>query len=263
MDLGLKGKTALVAASSKGLGKAIAKGLASEGANVCICARSQETLEATATEIRQDTGADVLAVTADVSQPQDVQRLVEAVVEQFGGLDILINNAGGPPAGTFDTIPEEAYQGALELNLLSTVNLCRAAVPIMKEHGWGRVINMTSISVKQPIAGLILSNMARAGVIGFAKTLATELAPHGILVNSVCPGIIFTDRITQLAESRSQTQGITPQQVIANMEADIPVGRLGKPDELANLVVFLCSERASYITGTTIQADGGMYKGLQ
>ena len=263
MDLGLKGKTALVAASSKGLGKAIAKGLASEGANVCICARTQETLEATATEIRQDTGADVLAVTADVSQPQDVQRLVEAVVEQFGGLDILINNAGGPPAGTFDTIPEEAYQGALELNLLSTVNLCRAAVPIMKEHGWGRVINMTSISVKQPIAGLMLSNMARAGVIGFAKTLATELAPHGILVNSVCPGIIFTDRITQLAESRSQTQGITPQQVIANMEADIPVGRLGKPDELANLVVFLCSERASYITGTTIQADGGMYKGLQ
>ena len=262
MELGLKGKIALVAASSKGLGKAIAKGLAAEGAKVGICARHAGTLEATAEEIQRDTGAEVLSVVADVSQPSDVERLVNRVVEHFGGLDILVNNAGGPPAGTFETLVPEAYQAALELNLLSTVNLCRAAVPIMKQRGWGRIINMTSISVKQPIPGLMLSNMARTAVIGFAKTLASELAPHHILVNNVCPGIIFTDRITQLAEVRSKDQGISPEQVIANMEADIPLGRLGKPEELANLVVFLASERASYITGATIQVDGGMYRGL-
>jgi 3-oxoacyl-[acyl-carrier protein] reductase len=262
MNLGLKDKVAVVGASSKGLGKAIALGLAEEGAKVTICARNAETLEATAAEIREKTGATVLAVPTDVSQPEQIKRLIDSAVERFGGIDILVNNAGGPRAGRFADLSPEDYQAALNLNLLSTINLCRAVVPIMRQRGGGRIINLTSVSVKQPIDGLMLSNMARTGVIGFAKTLALELAPDRILVNNVCPGIIFTDRIQHLATVRAKDAGITVDQAIANMTKDIPLGRIGDPQEFANLVVFLASERASYITGTTIQVDGGLVKGL-
>jgi 3-oxoacyl-[acyl-carrier protein] reductase len=262
MELGLKDKVVVVGASSKGLGKAIALGLAEEGAKVTICARSADTLEATAAEIREKTGADVLAVPTDVSQPEEVQNLIDQTVAHFGGVDILVNNAGGPRAGRFNDLSAQDYQDAVQLNLFSTINLCLATVPSMKARGGGRIINLTSVSVKQPVDGLMLSNMARTGVIGFAKTLASELAVDKILVNNVCPGIIFTDRIQQLATVRAEEAGITFDEAIANMTKDIPLGRIGDPQEFANLVVFLASERASYITGTTIQVDGGLVKGL-
>ena len=262
MDLGLKDKVAVVGASSKGLGKAIALGLAEEGAKVTICARDADTLEATAAEIRDKTGTEVLAASTDVSQPEQVSGLIDKAIDQFGGIDILVSNAGGPRAGRFADLSPEDYQAALHLNLLSTINLCRGVVPSMQARGGGRIINLTSVSVKQPVDGLMLSNMARTGVIGFAKTLASELASDNILVNNVCPGIIFTDRIKQLATVRAEEAGITYEDALANMTKDIPLGRIGDPKEFANLVVFLASGRASYITGTTIQVDGGMVKGL-
>ncbi len=262
MNLGLTGKIAVVGASSKGLGKAIALGLAQEGAKVAICARNSGTLEETATHIRNATGSEVLAVPTDVSKLDQVETLIGKVLSHFGGIDILVNNAGGPRAGRFDDLLEEDYHTAVHLNLMSTINLCRSVVPIMRRRGSGRIINLTSVSVKQPVDGLMLSNMARTGVIGFAKTLATELAPDNILVNNVCPGIIFTDRIKQLATVRAEEAGISYEATLEKMTADIPLGRIGDPEEFANLVVFLASEKASYITGTTIQADGGMVKSL-
>ena len=262
MDLGLKDKIAVVGASSKGLGRAIALGLAQEGANVTICARSEDVLEETADDIRKQTGSEVLSVPTDVSQPEQVESLIEKTVSNFGGIDILVNNAGGPRAGRFDDLSVEDYETAVYLNLMSTINLCRAAVPSMRSRGGGRIINLTSVSVKQPVDGLMLSNMARTGVIGFAKTLATELASDKILVNNVCPGIIFTDRIKQLATVRAEEAGITFDEAIEKMTGDIPLGRIGDPEEFANMVVFLASERSSYITGTTIQVDGGMVRSL-
>ena len=262
MEFGLTDKIAVVGASSKGLGRAIALGLAQEGAKVTICARNSDALDATAADIRRQTGSEVLAVPTDVSQPAQVDALINAAISRFGGIDILVNNAGGPRAGRFAELAAEDYQMAVQLNLMSTINLCRAVVPVMQARGGGRIINLTSVSVKQPVDGLMLSNMARTGVIGFAKTLATELAPDNILVNNVCPGIIFTDRIQQLATVRAEEAGITFEEALERMTADIPLGRIGEPTEFANLVVFLASERASYITGTTIQVDGGMVKAL-
>ena len=262
MNLGLTDKIAVIGASSKGLGRAIAFGLAQEGAKVAICARNKDVLDATAEEIRNQTGTDVLAVPTDVSKPEQVETLISTVLSHFGGIDILVNNAGGPRAGRFNDLSAEDYQDAVQLNLMSTINLCRAVVPTMQERGGGRIINLTSVSVKQPVDGLMLSNMARTGVIGFAKTLATELAPDKILVNNVCPGIIYTDRIQQLATVRAEEADITFDEALANMTANIPLGRIGAPDEFAALVVFLASEQASYITGTTIQVDGGMVKAL-
>ena len=262
MELGLTNKIAVVGASSKGLGKAIALGLAYEGARVTICARDNQVLEKTADEIREKTDTDVLAIPTDVSQPEQVKKLISTTIGHFGGIDILVNNAGGPRAGRFDDLSAKDYQDAVNLNLMSTINLCRAVVPWMQKRGGGRIINLTSVSVKQPVDGLMLSNMARTGVIGFAKTLATELAPDKILVNNVCPGIIFTDRIKQLASVRAEESGITYDQALENMTANIPLGRIGDPEEFANLVVFLASEKSSYITGTTIQVDGGMVRSL-
>ena len=262
MNLGLKDKIAVIGASSKGLGKAIALGLAHEGTKVIICARNSDILEETAEEIKKETGSEVLAIPTDVSQPDQIETLINQTVSHFGGIDILVNNAGGPRAGRFDDLSSDDYMSAVELNLMSTINLCRAVVPTMRERGGGRIINLTSVSVKQPVDGLMLSNMARTGVIGFAKTLATELAPDNILVNNVCPGIIFTDRIKQLATVRAEEAGISFDDALERMTADIPLGRIGDPEEFANLVVFLVSERASYITGTTIQADGGMVRSL-
>ncbi len=262
MNLGLKDKIAVVGASSKGLGKAIAFGLAQEGAKVVICARNNEVLIQTAEEISNATESEVLAIATDVSQPEQVEELIIETISYFGGIDILVNNAGGPKAGRFADLSAEDYQYAVHLNLMSTINLCRAVVPTMRERGGGRIINLTSVSVKQPVDGLMLSNMARTGVIGFAKTLATELAPDKILVNNVCPGIIFTDRIKQLATVRAEEAGTTFDEALKKMTADIPLGRIGDPEEFANLVVFLASEKSSYITGATIQVDGGMVKSL-
>lgn len=262
MNLGLTDKIAVVGASSKGLGKAIALGLAQEGAKVTICARNYDVLEKTAGEIRDATNSEVLAIPTDVSEPKQVENLIAKTIGNFGGIDILVNNAGGPRAGRFDDLSAEDYHDAVHLNLMSTINLCRAVVPWMRKRGGGRIINLTSVSVKQPVDGLMLSNMARTGVIGFAKTLATELASDKILVNNVCPGIIFTDRIKQLATVRAEEAGISFDEALEKMTADIPLGRIGDPEEFANLVVFLASEKSSYITGATIQVDGGMVRSL-
>ena len=262
MDLGLTNKIAVVGASSKGLGKAIALGLAQEGTKVTICARDNNVLEKTADEIRNVTNSEVLAIPTDVSDPKQVEVLIAKAIGHFGGIDILVNNAGGPKAGRFDDLSAEDYLDAVHLNLMSTINLCRAVIPWMRKRGSGRIINLTSVSVKQPVDGLMLSNMARTGVIGFAKTLATELASDKILVNNVCPGIIFTDRIKQLATVRAEEARITYEEALGKMTADIPLGRIGDPEEFANLVVFLASEKSSYITGATIQVDGGMVRSL-
>ena len=262
MDLGIKRKVALVAASSKGIGKAIAVGLADEGVNLSIFSRSEDEIERTASEIRARFDVDVLASAADVTNKEQIDLVIENTVRTHGGIDILINNAGGPPFGFFEDFESPDWQNALELNLLSGIYLAEKTVPLMKKRNWGRIVNITSIAVKQPIDGLILSNTSRAGLIGFSKTLSNELAKHNILINNICPGRIYTDRIKALAEKRAAQAGIEYEKAIEEMEKDIPLKRIGTPEELAALACFLASEKASYMTGTTIQVDGGLLRGL-
>jgi len=262
MDLGLQGRVAMVLASSKGLGRAIALGFAREGARVTICARGQEALDETKRQIEDETGVGILALTLDVSLRESHTKLVEETLSRFGQIDVLVNNSGGPPAGNPLTLPDSSWQEALDLNLLSTVFMTKEVIPHMMPRRWGRVINLTSYSVKQPVDSLVLSNMARAGVVGFAKTLASELAPHNITVNNICPGVFSTDRHHELARGRAQKLGIDLEEYLAQQASSIPVKRCGEPSELADLVVFLSSERASYITGTTLQIDGGLVRGL-
>lgn len=262
MDLGIKDRVAIVAASSKGLGKASALGLAKEGVKLTICSRDKDALQKTADEIASQTGADVLAITCDVSKTDEIKNVVKETINKYSKVDILINNAGGPPVGAFLDFTLQDWQKAIELNLFSAITFSNKVIPCMKENKWGRIVNITSMSVKQPIDGLILSNTIRAGIAGLAKTISNEFAPYNILVNNVCPGRIYTDRIKQLAEQRAKRDKTSFDEAISAMENDIPVGRIGRPEELANLIVFLASERASYITGTTIQVDGGLIKGL-
>jgi 3-oxoacyl-[acyl-carrier protein] reductase len=262
MDLGLQGKVALVAAASKGLGRAVAEELAAEGATLVLCARGEEALQETCAAIRAATGVPVLGVAADVSKPAEVARLVQAAMEQFGRIDILVTNAGGPPAGTFDTLTPDMWQAATQLLLTSVVELTRAVLPGMKERGWGRILNVTSISVKQPVANLMLSNSLRAAVTGMARTLATEVAPFGITVNNILPGYTRTDRVVGLADATAAKEGISAAEATARWEAEIPMRRLGEPREFAALAAFLCSERASYITASSIAVDGGWIRSL-
>ncbi|MHA1333070.1 MAG: SDR family oxidoreductase [Candidatus Odinarchaeia archaeon] len=262
MDLGLKDKVAVVAASSRGIGKAVALGLAHEGVKLTICARGEEQLFKTAEEIRQKTGAQVLAIPTDVTKEEQVKNLIKETIKEYETVHILVNNAGGPPTGYFLEIPQKTWEEAVRLNLMSTIYMCREVIPYMIKQKWGRIINLTSFSVKQPIDGLILSNTVRAGVIGLAKTLSNEYGKYNILVNNVCPGYTFTERVKKLAETKANAQGTTPDKIIENWTKNIPLGRLGKPEEIANLVVFLASEKASYITGTSIQVDGGLIKGI-
>jgi 3-oxoacyl-[acyl-carrier protein] reductase len=237
MDLGLAKRVALVCGSTRGIGRAVAKALADEGAIVAINGR-----DATA------------PFPADVSVPAEAERLVRDVAKQFGRLDILFCNAGGPPAAPFKDQPADAWQRAIELNLLSTIHLCRAAVPIMRKAQWGRIICLTSVAAKQPLPGLILSTTARAGVLGFAKALADEVATDGITVNSICPGFIATERIEELTRTKPEA--------MKQMLAQIPMGRIGNPSELAATVAFLASEAASYITGAVLQVDGGFTRSI-
>ncbi len=262
MEMGLKGTVALVTGASQGLGKAIATELAREGAGVTICARHPETLEDAANEIRGLSGGKVVAVAADVSTVEGIEAVVKAAIDNFGRLDILVTNAGGPPSGDFTKHDDMAWQRAFEQNLMSAVRLVRATLPYLKESGRGRIINLTSTAVKQPIDGLLLSNSIRAGVIGLAKTLSTELAPFNITVNNIAPGRFATNRIRKLDEARAQATGSTVADIQKGAAAQIPLGRDGRPEELAYLAVFLASDKASYITGTTTQVDGGMIKGL-
>jgi 3-oxoacyl-[acyl-carrier protein] reductase len=262
MELGLIGKVALVSAASRGLGKATAMALAQEGVRVVMAARGAAALEAAAAEIRQATGAEVLAVPTDVTQAEQIETLVKKVLETWGRIDILVNNAGGPRPGVFTDMGDQDWLDAVNLNLMSTIRLTRLVLPGMRERKWGRIINLTSISVKQPIPTIILSNTARAGVVAMAKTLAGQVAAEGITVNNVCPGTILTDRIRNLAKANAERSGQSVEQALAAMQASIPAGRIGKPEELGALVTFLASEKAAYITGATIQIDGGAYLGL-
>jgi 3-oxoacyl-[acyl-carrier protein] reductase len=262
MDLGLKNKVALVAASSQGLGRAVAEELAAEGASLVLCARDPKTLTETAAAIAESTNAHVLAVPADVTIVDDIKRLVAAGIERFGRIDILVTNAGGPPAGRFEQLTSEQWEQAIRLTLLSAVELARQVLPGMRARRWGRILNITSIAVKQPVENLLLSNSLRAGVTGFARTLANEVASDGITVNNVLPGYTRTERLDELAQMMAQKQGISPNEFRGKWEQEIPMGRLGEPREFAALVAFLASERASYITGTSIQVDGGWTRSL-
>jgi 3-oxoacyl-[acyl-carrier protein] reductase len=262
MQTELKDKVALVCAASRGLGKAVARGLAAEGAAVAMCARHMPALEAVAAEIQAETGADVLAISADVSRRSDIVRLVEQTVAHFGRLDILVTNSGGPKSGLFGATTETDWRDAIDMVLMSTVLLCMEAVPHMRRAGGGRIINITSVSAKQPIAGLILSNALRPAVTGFAKTLANELARDNILVNCVAPGYTRTDRVVELAETAAAREGVPVETVEKRTVQGIPLGRMAEPAELADMVVFLASDRARYITGTTIPVDGGYLRGL-
>jgi 3-oxoacyl-[acyl-carrier protein] reductase len=263
MDLGLGGKRALVLAASRGLGHATAHGLAAEGVAVVMASRDQARIDAAAQRIRVEVpGAAVHAVVADVARAGEAEALVAAAVSRLGGLDIVVHNAGGPPPGDFASVSLEQWAQAFELSLLSFVRLARAAVPEMKKGRWGRIVAIASSSIKQPIPGLVLSNAFRPGVLGAAKTLSREVARDGILVNVVAPGRIATERISELDHAVAQRTGSTPEAVRQQSLAQIPLGRLGQPEELARVVVFLCSDAASYVTGTALQVDGGMIAGL-
>jgi len=260
MDLGLKNKIALVTASSKGLGRACAESLAAEGAGIAICARNEGDLMQAREEIVRTTGANVLAMAADMKNPQDIERVVAATVAHFGGLHILITNAGGPPGGDFFDFDDAAWQGAVDLTLMSTVRLIRAVVPHMKANRWGRIINITSMSVKEPLPPLVLSNAVRPAVHGLAKTLATQLGKDGITVNNIMPGYTRTDRIIEYGKASAKQTGKSLEEVFADMGKPVPVGRIGEPEELGALAAFLSSEKAAYITGVSIPVDGGVIR---
>jgi 3-oxoacyl-[acyl-carrier protein] reductase len=262
MDLGLTGKVAIVAAASSGLGKATAMELAADGARVAINARNEEQLRDTAVEIKSKTGAEVMAIAGDVTREELVRQLVSETKTKFGSVDIVVANAGGPPAGFFDDFGAQHYRDAVELNLISTINLCREAVPHMRERGWGRIVAITSIAAKQPVENLILSNTARAGVLGFMKSLSQQIAADGITANTVCPGYHLTERLKSLSLSIAKNEGVSVEDVYARWAASTPMKRIGDPKEFGAVVAFLCSERASYLTGTVVQVDGGAYRAL-
>jgi 3-oxoacyl-[acyl-carrier protein] reductase len=262
MDLGLKDRVAIVAASSQGLGKACALGLAREGASLVICAREAERLAHAADQIRAATGATVLSLALDLNDPAHIRHLVDEAVRRFERVDVLVTNNGGPPAGYFDDLDDEAWLAAHERTLLSAVRLIRAVLPAMRLQQWGRIVNITSISVKQPIEDLLLSSVYRLGVVGLAKTLAAQVAADGITINNVAPGYTRTGRVEALLHSRAAAQGVPPDEVLEAMVAGYPMKRMAEPEELAALVTFLASEQASYITGTTIPVDGGFVRGI-
>ena len=254
MDLGIKGKIALVTAASKGLGRASAEELSREGCRLAICARTTADIERVAGEISQETGNEVVPFTADMSKEKDINDLLEGVRKKLGDPEILVVNAGGPPPGTYDSTPLDAYPGAIELTLMSGVRLTHGCLPAMRKRGWGRIVFISSISVKEPLPHILLSNMARAGLTGFMKTVASEIAASGVTLNAVLPGPHGTARVRQVMEKE-------PGGVERTINA-IPMKRIGEPRELAALVAFLASARASFITGASIQNDGGAFMGL-
>jgi 3-oxoacyl-[acyl-carrier protein] reductase len=262
MDYGLQGKTVLVTAASKGLGFATAKAFAREGARVLISSRDEAALRSAAERIREETGQTVDWVVCDLADPAQIQGLFEAVDERLGGLQVLINNAGGPAPGSFETVSEDDWYHAFELNLMSVVRCVREAIPRMRKSGWGRIVNFTSSAVRQPVDNLILSNTMRAGVMGLAKSLALELAKDKILVNTLGPGRIATDRVAFLDEEAARRTGQTVEEVRQRWESQIPLGRYGTPEEFAEVAVFLGSPANGYVTGQTLLVDGGMVRSL-
>jgi 3-oxoacyl-[acyl-carrier protein] reductase len=262
MDFGINGKIALVTASTRGLGRGCAEQLAAEQCRVAVCSRDADAAKKAAEEISSQTGAEVIGFGADVSRAENIERLLEEVRQSLGDPQILVTNAGGPPPGTFESTALENYEKALQLNLMSGVHLVHGVIPAMKAQGWGRIIAITSISVKQPIGTLLLSNMARAGLTGFLKTVATEMAPFGITVNALLPGTHKTSRIDQLVGDRAEREGKSPEKVYEEMVADIPCRTVGDASDFGAAAAFLASKQASYITGHNLLIDGGNYRGL-
>jgi 3-oxoacyl-[acyl-carrier protein] reductase len=258
VKLGLEGKSVLVAAASKGIGKATARAFLAEGARVAICGRDAVALEATREELLADTGGELLAVTADVTDPAALAELVDRTREAHGDVEVLVNNAGGPAAGEHDTISEQQWDDSYQLTLMSAVRLTNLVLPAMKAARWGRVVNVSSYCVREPMDNMMLSNSLRLAVLGWAKTLAGEVAPDGILVNSVCPGWTDTDRVTSLLERAAAESGETPEAQRARAAESIPLRRMAHADEIASVIVFLASQAASYVTGTAIPVDGGL-----
>jgi 3-oxoacyl-[acyl-carrier protein] reductase len=262
MDLELDGRVALVTAASKGLGRASATQLAAEGAQVMISARGEEQLAKTAAEIAGATGARVEYCAADVADPADLARLLDETRSRLGGVDVLVNNAGGPPPGGFDALDDEKWYRAHDLNLMSTVRLVRGVLPHMRERGWGRIVTIASSSIKQPLDNLLLSNTYRVAILGLAKSLALEFAPDGVLVNTVGPGRIDTDRVASLDATRAEKAGLSIDEVRAQAEKAIPLGRYGTAEEFGKVVAFLVSGANTYLTGQNFLVDGGMVKAI-
>ena len=262
MDLGLRNRVAIVAAASRGLGFACARELAREGARVFLCSRQAAAAGDAAQKIHQETGADVAGFACDVTNDMDVQEFVKLVRERGGRIDICVTNAGGPPAKVFADTDLDLFRKAFELNALSAIRLAMLVLPVMLERKWGRIINITSISAKQPIDGLLLSTTVRAGLTGWAKTVSNEVAAQGVTVNNVAPGYTLTERQDELAEVRGKAAGKSKQEVIDSWALQAPMRRMAQPQEVAAAVAFLASERASYITGVTLAVDGGWVKSL-
>lgn len=262
MDLGLKNRGVIVAASSEGIGRATAEGFAREGAQVAMCARTESKLRQAAKEVQSATGAEVYAEPLDVTDASAVQRFTENVAKRFGRIDVCVTNAGGPPAKNFLSVSIEEWRKAVDMNFLSVVYLAKTVIPYMQRHRWGRIITITSVSVKQPVTDLIMSNAVRAGVVGLVKSLSNEFGKDGILVNNVAPGYTATERLKELAGVRAVAAGSSQDAIYEQWSAEIPVRRVGQPREIADAILWLASERASYVTGQTLLVDGGMYKGL-
>lgn len=265
MDLGLRGRVVLVCAASQGLGKAAALGFAREGAHVVICSRQRKALTHTAKEIRNavsDLPIQVVPVVADLTKPRQITAVVARTMKVFGRIDVLVTNAGGPPVAPFEALDDTRWEDGVALTLMSTVRCIRAVLPHMRKRKWGRIVNITSIAAKQPINDLVISSALRPGILGLSRVLAAEYGKDGILVNSVAPGFMLTGRMQQIGESRAKEKGVTVEEYFRHQARDIPLQRYGDPEELANVIVFLGSERASYLTGATVSVDGGMLKGL-
>jgi 3-oxoacyl-[acyl-carrier protein] reductase len=262
MDLGLKDRVALVAAASRGIGYAAAFELAREGARVFLCSRDERRASEAAEKIHKETGANVAGIAADVTNGAQTEEFVRLALERAGRVDVCVTNAGGPPATVFADTDLEMFRQAFELNALSAIRLAKLVLPGMREQKWGRIINVTSISVKQPVEGLLLSNTVRAGLTGWAKTVSNEVAADGVTVNSVAPGYTLTERQDQLAEVRAKATGKSKQEIVDTWSAQTPIRRMAKAEEIAAAIAFLASERASYITGVTLQVDGGWIRSL-
>ena len=264
MNLGIRGRIAIVCAASQGLGRGAATALAREGASIVVCSRDKKRISEAAAGMRRTAakGAEVVPMVADMSSAADIERLVKATAKRFGRIDILVSNAGGPPVASFPDLSDEAWEQGARLTLMSTVRCIRAVLPYMKKQGWGRIVTITSITARQPINDLVISSSIRPGLLGLTKVLGNQYAADGICINAVAPGFILTDRQKEIGAARANTRGMTFDEYLKESAREVPLGRFGRPEELADVIAFLCSEKASYVTGTTVTVDGGLARGI-